>query len=64
MDNFVEFAKYGLAGVCVLLIGVIVYIFKLWYKTVANHIHHNTEAFHDMKDVMLSLREIIKERLK
>lgn len=64
MDGFIEFAKYGMAGICVLLIGALIYVFKLFYKSVANHINHNTQAFHEMRDVMTSLREIIKERLK
>ena len=64
MDGFAQFAKYGMAGVSVLSLAVIAYIVKLFYKMVSNHMNHNTEAFHDMKEVMARLTEIIKERLK
>lgn len=37
-------AQYGITGVCLALIGAIVFIVRKVLNVVANHINHNTEV--------------------
>ena len=64
MELFTELAQYGVVGVCIALVGALVYLIKAFLKVVGNHINHSTEAIKDNTEVLSSLKELIRERLK
>ena len=64
IESFVEFAKYGIWGVTILLIVLIGYIFKMFYKMVTNHMEHSNEAYNKNTEALIELKVIMKEFIK
>jgi len=44
MEGFLKYGKYGLVGVILALIALVALLGGGYYKTVSNHIDHNTKA--------------------
>jgi|TARA_Y100000310_G_scaffold15147_1_gene15159 hypothetical protein len=44
MDGLLKYAKHGIIGVILALIGLVALLAGGYYKTVGNHIDHNTKA--------------------
>ena len=55
-----EIAKYGIGGIAIGLIGVIILLIKYYHKLVTNRINHNTEAITRNTEVMVGLENVIK----
>lgn len=44
MEELTSLAQYGVVGISIALIGLIVYIIKTFGDAVKNHVQHNTDA--------------------
>lgn len=62
MEELTSLAQYGIGGVCIALIGALVYLMKMMAKIVGNHINHNTEALTALKEVIIDLKSVIKDK--
>ena len=63
MELLTDLAQYGIVGVCIALIGALIYIVKGFLKIVGNHIDHNTEATKCNTEIMSGLKTLIEERI-
>ena len=60
MDNFTDLAKYGLTGVCLALIGLVLYIFREFMSVVKNHLKHSTSVQNKLSVAVESLVDVVK----
>ena len=63
IDTLVEFAKYGIWGVMVLLIGAVVFSQWMLYKVVTNHLEHSDETIGENTKAISALNTVIREAL-
>ena len=54
----------GLAGICVLVIMAMIYIFKTQNKTINNHLSHSTDAIENNNKIVGATMEVIKANTK
>ena len=58
MNDLSKLGKFGLIGVMLGLIGLVSFSLWAYWKTVSNHIFHNTEVMGDFKAVIQSNTEV------
>ena len=56
-------AEAGIVGVCLALIGALVYLIRAFLKVVSNHIHENTESLDKNTNVLANLSKLIDKKL-
>ena len=57
-------ADSGAIGLCILLIGVILYMFKINNKSTNNHFNHFTDAINNNTKVMGQATEVMRQNVK
>lgn len=55
-----QFGEYGLVGVCLALIGALIYLLKVVLKIVGNHINHNTDMMSELKAAIAELTIVMR----
>ena len=70
-EGITQLGQYGLVGVMLALIGLVIVVVWVNYKISGNHINHstkalekNTDAISEVREVLAGLKTLIKERLK
>ena len=63
-EGLTQLGTYGLVGVMLALIGLVVIMAWILYKIVGNHISHSTETMGEVKEVLVGIRTLLDERLK
>ena len=61
-NTIVELGKYGVVGVILALIILVAFMFYLFWKFACNHVQHSNDIFTEVKEAMVMLGEIIKNK--
>ena len=60
VEDLLQLAQYGIAGVAISLIILIAYLAKIVRELLVNHIQHNTEATQKMQETIGELTIYLK----
>ena len=70
-EEIIQLGQYGLVGVMLALIGAVIYVCWINYKTTGNHINHsttaidkNTEVLGQLENSITKLTTLLEERLR
>lgn len=61
MENIETLVEAGLAGIALALIGVIIFIVRIFMKHLANHAQHQTDATNKNTEATIELKGAVKE---
>jgi len=62
--NLPTIIQGGAVGLSILLIGLVAYLAKLFYKFLSNHISHNTEALNKVNETLRELCVLLRRNNK
>lgn len=56
MEGLTQLAEYGVVGICLALIGALVYFVKMMTNLMSNHMKHNTSAMTELSTAIAELK--------